>query len=159
MLAVLYHVNKNGSFAGRTVDLVKALHEVKKSGQISEAESIPVFTNIFSRRLRRLVHVLRGYGVAVTMEHKEEGSHCTLEQLESFKREHLADDIQAKASGSSSDVTTRQGKDLPPPDASDRENRVDPPISKRQTAASEGLTITDLCQEAQAISNLTGGAK
>ena len=45
MLAVLYHVNKNGSFAGRTVDLVKALHEVKKSGQISEAESIPVFTN------------------------------------------------------------------------------------------------------------------
>jgi hypothetical protein len=114
--AVLYHMNKNGSFTGRTVDLVKVLREAQKSGQISEAESIPVFTNIFSRRLRRLVPVLKGYGVVVTMEHKEEGSHCTLKRLDSFQREPLADDIQAKASGSSSDVTTRQGKDLPPAD-------------------------------------------
>ena len=73
--AVLFHMNSNGSFTGRTVDLVKALRETQKSGQISEAESIPVFTNIFSRRLRRLVPVLKGYGVGVTMEHKEEGSH------------------------------------------------------------------------------------
>jgi hypothetical protein len=157
--AVLYHVNKNGSFTGRTVDLVKALREAQKSGHFSESESIPVFTNIFSRRLRRLVPVLSGYGVAVTMEHKEEGSHCTLQQLDSFQREPLADDIQATASESSSDVTPRQGKDLPPADDSDGENRVDPSISKRQTAASEESTVPETCQDAQVTSELKGGAK
>ena len=156
--AVLYHMNKNGSFTGRTVDLVKALREAQKSGQISEAESIPVFTNIFSRRLRRLVPVLKGYGVVVTMEHKEEGSHCTLKRLDSFQREPLADDIQATASALSSDVTVRKGKDLPPTDDSDGENRVDPPISKRQTAASEESTVTETCQEAQVTSDVKGGA-
>ena len=157
--AVLYHVNKNGSFTGRTVDLVKALREAQKSGQFSEAESIPVFTNIFSRRLRRLVPVLRGYGVAVTMEHKEEGSHCSLEKLDSFQKEPLADDIQAEASASSSDVTVRKGKDLPPTDDSDGENRVDPPISRTQNPAREGSTVTETCQEAQVTSDLKGGAK
>jgi hypothetical protein len=156
--AVLYHMNENGSFAGRTVDLVKALCEAQKSGQISKVESIPEFTNIFSRRLRRLVPVLRGYGVAVTMEHKEEGSHCSLEQLDSFQKEPLADDIQAKASGSSSGVTTRKGKDLPPTDDADGENRVDPPSSRKQAAASKESPVTETCQESQVTSDSKGGA-
>ena len=156
--AVLYHMNENESFTGRTIDLVKALCEAQKSGRISKVESIPEFTNIFSRRLRRLVPVLRGYGVAVTMEHKEEGSHCSLEKLDSFQKEPLADDIQAEASASSSDVTVRKGKDLPPTDDSDGENRVDPPISKRRTAASEESTVTETCQESQVTSDSKGGA-
>ena len=155
--AVLYHVNENGSFTGRTIDLVKALCEAQKSGRISKVESIPEFTNIFSRRLRRLVPVLKGYGVAVTIEHKEEGSHCALEQLDSFQKEPFADDIQAEASASSSDVTVRKGKDLPPTDDSDGENRVDPPSPKTQTASEES-TVTETCQEAQVTSDLKGCA-
>jgi hypothetical protein len=143
--------------------LQKRLGDLQATGALHYTDDIPVFTNIFSRRLRRLIPALKGYGVSVSIEHKEDGSHCTLDCLETFQSEPTiavtqADASSVESSASSSDVTVRKGKDLPPTDDSDGENRVDPPISKRQTAASEESTVTETCQESQGTSDSKGGA-
>jgi hypothetical protein len=95
----------------------------------------------------------------VTLDHKEEGSHCTLQRLDSFQQEPAADDVQAKASGASSAGNARKGKDLPPTDDSDGENRVDPPTSNRKAMASEKAAVTDSAQRTEADSDQKGGAK
>jgi hypothetical protein len=162
--AILCLMNRNIAFSGPMVLLQKRLGDLQATGALHYTDDIPVFTNIFSRKLRRLIPALKGYGVSVSIEHKEDGSHCTLDCLETFQREPTMAVTQADASSdesseSSSDVTTRQGKDLPPTDDSDGENRVDPPISKKQTAASEESTVTETCQESQVTSDSEGGAK
>jgi hypothetical protein len=161
--AILCLMNRNIAFRGPMVLLQKRLGDLQATGALHYTGDIPVFTNIFSRRLRRLIPALKGYGVSVSIEHKEDGSHCTLDCLETFQSEPTmavtqADDIQAEASASSSDVTVRKGKDLPPTDDSDGENRVDPPISRTQNPARDGSTVTETCQEAQVTSELKGGA-
>jgi hypothetical protein len=90
-------MNEQAKFSGRTVSLLKQLRAIQSNGNISFAEEIPIFTNIFSRKLNRLIPVLRGYGIDVEMEHKEDGSHCSLTRLDSFKKESLCPRLEQSA--------------------------------------------------------------
>ncbi len=132
-------MNQQEEFSAPTAVLVKKLRDIQAKGQISRDE-IPIFTNIFSRKLNRLIPVLRGYGVDVVIDHKESGSHCTLRRTESFQKESSLDDIQADgsifgSSGPSSGATPIRGRDLPQPDDADGEFRADLP--KSSNGASE----------------------
>ena len=130
--AVLALMNREPEFSNQTVILVKSLRKIQKEGCLSSSEEIPIFTNIFSRKLSRLIPVLRGYGVEVVMEHKESGSHCSLKRLESFQKEPkfeeaMADGSTNTSSGQSSGVTPMRGMALPSTDDADGEFRADPP--------------------------------
>lgn len=138
--AILYLVNsmpKNAMasvFYGRTVLLQKRFEEFQKEGAIPCYPEIPTFTNIFSRRLARLVPVLLGYGVQIELSHAEDGSRCKLTRLETFKFEPSARQVQpitdgwkSESSGQSSGTTSMSGKDLPPADDADGDFRSDPP--------------------------------
>ena len=138
--AILYLVNsmpKDATasvFNGRTVVLQKRFEEFQKEGAIPCYPEIPTFTNIFSRRLARLVPVLRGYGVQIDLSHAEDGSRCKLTRLETFKLEPNSRQVQPSADGwksESSDqpsgTTSMPGKDLAPADDTDGDFRSDPP--------------------------------
>lgn len=122
-------MNQHEEFSAATAVLVKKLREIQDKGQICR-EEIPIFTNIFSRKLNRLIPVLRGYGIEVVIDHTEKGSHCRLKRMELFQKESSLDDVQAdgsfgESSGESSGSTQRPGKDLPPTDDADGESRND----------------------------------
>ncbi len=61
-------MNREPEFSNQTVILVKSLLEIQTEGRLSSSEAVPIFTNIFSRKLSRLIPVLRGYGVEVVMD-------------------------------------------------------------------------------------------
>ena len=133
---ILYLANSSKNttpvFNDRTVVLLQKLRNIQKDGVISNSDEIPFFTNIFSRRLARLIPVLRGYGVEVVMEHKDSGSHSTLTRLPTFQKESSLEDTctdgsTKKPSGESSGGTIQAGMDLPLTDDADGELRVDPP--------------------------------
>lgn len=129
---MLVFVNKHESYEGRTLDLLGRFREIHGAGYVDVSEDIPVFVNIFSRRLRRLIPMLRGYGVEVVITHKEDGSRCTVKRLDNFEAEP-ADGSRVESSGESSDGTSDQGKDLPLPDDSDGTARTDSSKSSRST--------------------------
>jgi hypothetical protein len=130
--ATLALMNRVSEFSTPTVQLLDYLQKIQKEGCLATSEGIPIFTNIFSRKLSRLIPVLRGYGVEVVMEHKESGSHCTLKRMPSFQiepklQEAIADGSRNTSSGKSSAATTGTGTDLPSPDDTDGEFRGDDP--------------------------------
>lgn len=148
--AILSLMNRESRFSVQTAQLVKTLKKIQRDGGLSSTEEIPIFTNIFSRKLSRLIPVLRGYGIEVTLEHKESGSHCLLTRTESFQKEPMPeevfpDDFTKQSSDASSGGTPGRGKDLPLSDGADGEYRADPPKSssgageaKGQAAAKKG---------------------
>jgi len=145
--AVLCHINKNQMFEGRTVDLLQRLRKIQVEGAITFTEEIPVFTNIFSRRLSRLIPVLKGYGIEVTLDHEEDGSHCTLKRLPEFKVEPQlgqprTDGSPAESSGQSSVASGKQGSELQQTDDSDGDIRVDAPNAKAGLAPHKASATT-----------------
>lgn len=133
-------MNRMETFSGLTGLLSKELKKILDANFLSFSEGIPTFTNIFSRKLNRLIPVLRGYGVEVVMEHKESGSHCTLTRMESFQKEPLPEEIVPdgstnQSSAKSSGATPKSGAGLPPADDADGEYRADPP--KMSSGASD----------------------
>ncbi|TWT60823.1 hypothetical protein [Rubinisphaera italica] len=134
--AMVYLMNQQDRFENRTKDLLIKLSEFQKEGKVSFHEEIPVFLNIFSRKLGRLIPTLKGYGIAVTIEHKEAGSHCSVRRLESFQLE-APDDSKPSSSGSSSDATHCEGTALPLADATDGEIRSDAPRSGNGSPSNE----------------------
>lgn len=123
-------------FNDRTVVLLQRLQGLQRDGSIPCSQEIPTFTNIFSRRLARLVPVLLGYGVQIELSHSEDGSRCKLTRLETFQFEPSARQVQPAAdgrksasSGESSGTTSMSGKDLPPADDADGDFRSDPPMT------------------------------
>ena len=122
-------MNQESSFADQTAELSKKLKAIRKANSLPD--SIPTFTNIFSRKLNRLIPVLRGYGVEVVMEHRESGSHCTLTQMESFQKEPVPGEVVNKGPktppGGSTGTNTQPGQSLPIPDSGDGAQRTDPP--------------------------------
>jgi len=142
---VAYLMNQHKTYEAMTAEIVKELRSVQTAGGISSHEPIPVFTNIFSRRLARLIPVLKGYGIGVTLDHREAGSYCTLSRLESFKPEPnpgqpqvASDDSGKTPSGESSGITVKQGSGYGPADGSDGEMRVDPPPKSSQGKGASG---------------------
>jgi hypothetical protein len=137
--AILSLMNGRQEFRERTVELVKELRRIQASGTISY-DDIPVFTNIFVRRLNRLLPVLRGYGILATVEHKEDGSHCLLKRLPSFQIEPASmttpDAVSGEPPGQSSGASCRRGADLQQPDGADDSIRFDAAPKPRSTPAS-----------------------
>jgi hypothetical protein len=128
--AIMLLMNQNDRYEGRTADLVRTLRQRQSEGAISFSEEIPVFTNIFSRRLTRLIPVLKGYGVDTVLEHRETGSHVFLQRLPTFAIEPVSgqlgtDGSSLQSSGQSSVVNRLRGSELQQADDSDGETRVD----------------------------------
>ena len=127
-------MNREPKFSDQTGVLSKKLQAIQTASSLSHSEGIPTFTNIFSRKLNRLIPVLRGYGVEVVMEHKESGSHCILTRMESFQKEPLPEEIVPdgstnESSAEPSGATHRTGTGLPLADDADGGFRADPPKS------------------------------
>lgn len=136
--AILCYMNTHAKFDDLTAGLVGELRVLQRSGKISQHEDIPAFTNMFTRRLRRLVPVLKGYGVVVEIYHKEDGSHTRLTRLDDFQVEpdsattliNPPDDRNRQASGHSSGVNATMGREFRKADGDDGETRFDDPKDK-----------------------------
>lgn len=162
--AILCLMNRDNAFRGPMVLLQRRLGDLQATGALHYTDEIPVFTNIFSRRLRRLIPALKGYGVSVNIEHKEDGSHCTLNCMETFQREPTvtftkADGSSDESSGESSGGSSCYGKDLPPADDSDGVTRMDPPRPSVETAVAEESAVRDASTDTNAASDQKGGVR
>lgn len=135
---VLCLMNERSSFDDRTAVLLRELRRIQREQRISMVEEIPVFTNIFSRRLGRLIPTLRGYGILASFRHQEDGSYCQLQRLPTFQSEPEArltqpkapDDSHEDASVLSSGENPKQGTALAMADDTDGEVRFDSPRAK-----------------------------
>lgn len=132
VLAVLQFMNGREQFEGRTVELLEMLRETPCANNKSKRDEISEFTNIFGKRLKRLIPVLAGYGVEVSLEHRESGSHCTLIRSESFEAEPepITETVEKPDSSSPavsepSGVSSSDDMDLQPPNGSDSKNGFD----------------------------------
>ena len=125
---ILCYLSANEGFDGRTCDLMRTLKEIEET-KLEFSSGIPVFLNVFSRRLRRRIPTLRGFGVGVVIEHKEQGSFCKLSRLENFQ----ADDSPDGSAEVSSDRSPSNGKGLAPADDTDGQTRKE---SRRLSADS-----------------------
>lgn len=128
--AILALMNQSSEFSGQTAVLVNRLLKIQTECKISSAGEIPIFTNIFSRKLNRLIPVLRGYGIEVVMEHKDSGSHCTLKRLESFQKEPSVEDAvydgsTSQSSAQPSGVKPCTGSQIQTSDGTDGEMRYE----------------------------------
>ena len=141
--AVMCFMNERTEFDGLTAGLLGQLRSLQLNNKIAQHEEIPAFTNIFSRRFRRLIPVLKGYGVEASLRHEEDGSYCKLVRLGTFQREpdsattlaRTADDENHQSSGQPSGGTTKKGKDFRKADAADGEPRFDNPEDKEALKA------------------------
>ncbi|WP_237228803.1 hypothetical protein [Rubinisphaera sp. JC750] len=131
--AVLLYLSAKEEFDGKTVKLLNELKliEVQK---LSYASEIPAFVNVFSRRLRRRIPMLRGFGVSVTLEHKEQGSFCRLTRLENFQPEDDPDGSAALSSG----VSSGQGTSMASPDDTDGHVRKESRREESRSSATKG---------------------
>ena len=136
--AIMCHMNERAAYDGLTAGLLGLLRALQETNKIAQHEEIPAFTNIFSRRLRRLIPVLKGYGVEASLRHEEDGSYCSLKRLPGFQREpdsattlaKPADDASRQSSGQSSGGTATKGKEFRKADGADGETRFDDPKDK-----------------------------
>jgi hypothetical protein len=116
-------MNRIDSFEGMTAALLSKLNESDIRKSVSAVEQLPLLTNIFSRRLKRLTPKLRGLGIEVIIEHKEDGSHCRVSRLPHFEKE--PDDLRRQPSVESSAVSIVGGRDYVPTDGVDGNERVE----------------------------------
>jgi len=151
--AVLYLMNEQPEpeFDDQTCVLLAKLRLIQIEAKTAQHEEIPAFTNIFSRRLRRLIPVLKGYGIEVSMRHQEDGSYCKLVRLATFQREgdsttalaKTADGENRQSSGQPSGGIAKKGKEFRKTDVSDGDNRFDDPKDKEALKARQvQLTAT-----------------
>jgi hypothetical protein len=135
---ILCLMNKKDLFDDRTVVLLQTMTQFQSTGAIPVDGGIPVFANIFSRKLKRLIPVMKGYGVEMSLRHKEDGSYCTIRRLDSFAFEPDARDFQPLATDDSKDESSGEssvriigkGSDLQAADGSDGNIRFDSASSK-----------------------------
>ncbi|MGQ9563161.1 MAG: hypothetical protein ACUVTH_06465, partial [Thermogutta sp.] len=144
---LLYLMNGRQSFDDRTAVLLRELRRIQREQKISTAEEISVFTNIFSRRLGRLIPTLRGYGILLSFRHQEDGSYCQLQRLPTFRygpeagrtQPRAPDDLHEEASLLPSVSSPRQGTTLVLTDDADGEVRFDPPRAKATMSPPQAL--------------------
>lgn len=122
--AVLYLMNQREKFDGLTARLLTELRKIQSDQGVMTKEDLPSFVNVFSRQLRRLIPKLKGFGIRVSLEHKEDGSHCKLERLADFQAEPT-DGSRGASSGESSGVSSIHGESLPKADDTDAIFRTD----------------------------------
>lgn len=109
------------SYHGRTSILLSALRDIHFSRNDHIGTVFTPFIHVFSRKLRRLIPTLRGFGIEVSISHQEDGSYCTVKRLPDF---------QVEVTDASEDQTsapyTRLGTNLPEPDGTDGNIRMSP---------------------------------
>lgn len=128
----------------RSCHLAAGIKNLRDQGHIS-GNNLPVLTNLFTRRLRRLAPALAAAGIEVVIEHKEDGSHTKLKTLPNFVQDANAIPVIRNADGSltitpieSSGKKSKQDKDLEGADDADGEKRTDPPEAKQNLNVAEG---------------------
>ncbi len=126
--AVLLYLSVNERFEGPTGELLENLIVIENK-KLNFNSELPAFLNVFSRRLRRRISLLRGFGVSVTLEHKEKGSFCTLTRMENFQAEDDPDGSVVLSSA----VSTGQGKGMAVADDTDGQTRKE---GRRKTTES-----------------------
>ena len=139
---ILYLMNKKPTLDVLTSVLGQDLRDLQDGDKISPRPPIPVFTNIFSRQLNRLVPVFKGMGIDVTVRHEVDGSHCKLERLPAFQKEP-SDDSAPSSSDQSSDPNSITGTNLGIPDGADGGIRTDiprEPFQPSEQSSSVGRT-------------------
>ena len=129
---IFFLLCKDDHFDGKTSELLKKLQEINVEKGLYSTE-ISVFLNVFSRRLRRRIPMLKGMGIGVSLEHREQGSYCTLARLENFHADDT-DDSQTL----SSDGNASEGKDLAQIDDTDGRIRKEKRRSKAGTSEMQG---------------------
>lgn len=118
--AILAFFNRKEEFEGMTADLLKELWKDDIQRQLTKCGDFPLMTNIFSRQLKRLSPILRGYGIEVVIHHEEDGSHSKLTRSGGFQRE--PDASPAESSGSSSGGSQGEARGTGAPDDTDARN-------------------------------------
>ena len=96
--AIAIYGNIRGNFQGRTATFLNALLRTDIQSRIApRSQHFPRITQVFSRRLSALIPLLRVIGLELVIEHREDGSHCTLTVQPHFDRD--ADGISVSPSG------------------------------------------------------------
>lgn len=147
--AILYLMNLHPIYEDKTSVLLGLLSSIQEQRKISRAEEISVFTNVFSRRLGRLIPILKGYGLDVSFSHTEFGSQCRIVRLESFQREQEAftalpkqpDGSALRSSVESSVANALKGASFKQADATDGDIRFDTVEDKAALQAWQGELI------------------
>lgn len=111
--ALIVFASETESFDGMTSLLLDKLREHSVQNRIQSDQDFPILTNIFSRRLNRLVPALRGLGIEVTIWHEEDGSHTKLQRLPNFRREPDASTRQSSVEPSVAKVAGKKSLDKP----------------------------------------------
>ena len=132
--AIHEFTNLNGEYHGRTAALLVMLRELHSNRCYHMGPGISPFIHVFSRKLRRLIPTLRGYGIGVSLVHHEDGSYCTTKKLDNFEME-----VPDGSTFVSSAVNGMSGKDLPPPDDTDGKLRIEP--TQENACDLEGNTV------------------
>jgi len=122
-------------FNDRTAVLLRKCKELQQTFRLPLWPELPRVTNIFSRKLKQLTTVLGGYGIAVDIQHKEDGSYCILRRLPHFQWEPDADTVtprgtygvDSQPSAASSALSPNRGKELRTDDDDDGASRFDEP--------------------------------
>ncbi len=125
--------SSNGNYHGRTAVLLSMLRELHGNRCEQMGPVISPFIHVFSRKLRRLIPTLRGYGIDVAIVHQEDGSYCTTKKLANFELE-----VADASTTLSSAANGMSGKELPPPDDTDGNIRIEPTPSN--ACESDGCT-------------------
>jgi hypothetical protein len=130
---VLHVLNCDACYVGRTADLLLVLHTLQAERRITDVDRLPVLVNVFSKKLKRLIPVLRGLQIHAEIIHREDGSHCVLRRLEGFEDESPTASLPAGPTDGPDDneqmgasvVNTYAGTDLGLADATDGNLRFD----------------------------------
>lgn len=122
--AVICLMNRHDKIDSLTAHLLAKLRKIQSEGWISAKEDLTPFVNVFSRQLRRLIPTLKGFGLSISLEHKEDGSHCKIERLADFQSEPT-DGFTPVSSDESSGVSSGGGESLPKADDADGTYRAD----------------------------------
>jgi hypothetical protein len=82
-LALIAYANQYGEYEGLTRELFQRLHRPDIQARLQLAglsHKFPINTQVLSRRInfKPLQHTLSVIGLDVSVEHKDDGSHCTL---------------------------------------------------------------------------------
>lgn len=81
-LSLIIYANQYGDFDGLTRQLYKSVsHPIIQNKLMALANKFPVNTQVFSRRLKDVIPLLKTIGLEIALRHEEIGSHCTMKMV------------------------------------------------------------------------------
>lgn len=138
----VFIMNEIDGYDNKSSVLAASIRSLQQSRLIDKSP-LPVLTNLFTRRLNRLVPTLRAIGLEVAIRHDEDGSYTHIKRLEHFSLEANQERIKKNPDGTltitpieSSDVNASQNETSVLPDDADDVRRKDQPGAKADLVAS-----------------------